>query len=102
MRKRREPQLVSESLAQGVALVCLLVMAGFAVAGPSGVLAWGENQRLLEEHRVEIASLTEQKARLRNRVHLLTPDRIDADLAGQLLRSHLNVAHPDEMVMLLE
>lgn len=100
--RRRDPQLVSESLGQGVALVCLLIMGGFAIAGPSGVLAWGENQRLLEEHRAEISSLTEQKARLRNRVDLLDPDRIDADLAGQLLRSHLNVAHPDEMVMLLD
>ncbi|MDG2002294.1 MAG: septum formation initiator, partial [Novosphingobium sp.] len=39
---------------------------------------------------------------LRNRVELLNPDHADPDLSGQLLRSQLNVAHPDEMVMLLD
>ena len=39
---------------------------------------------------------------LRNRVTLLDPRHADPDLAGELLRSNLNVVHPDEMVMLLK
>jgi hypothetical protein len=31
----------------------------------------------------------------------LDPRHADPDLAGELLRSNLNVVHPDEMVMLL-
>lgn len=100
-RSRSDPKLPRESLAQGVALVCLLLMGGIAVAGPSGLLAWSENLRLLEARNMEIAGLAAERDQLRNRVNLLNPRHADADLAGELLRSNLNVAHPDEMVMLL-
>lgn len=102
MKKHRpEPKLARESLTQGVALICLLVMGGFAVAGPSGLLAWGENQRLLAERQAEVVRLAAQRDDLRNRVALLDPRHVDPDLTGELLRSNLNVVHPDEMVMLL-
>ncbi len=100
-RSRTEPKLAREGLVQGVALVCLLVLAGFSLAGPSGILAWAENQRMLGERRAELVQLTKERDELRNRVALLDPRQMDPDLAGELLRSNLNVAHPDEMVMLL-
>lgn len=100
-KSRAEPKIARESLVQGIALVCLLVLAGFSLAGPSGVLAWAENQRLLGERRTELAQLTKERDELRNRVNLMSPQHMDPDLAGELLRSNLNVAHPDEMVMLL-
>lgn len=98
----REPKLARRSLTQGVALVCLLLMGGFAIAGPSGLIAWSENQQLLEKRQGEIAQLKEERDRLQNRADLLNPKHADADLAGELLRKNLNVAHPDEMVMLLD
>jgi cell division protein FtsB len=101
MMKKRDPKLPRESLVQGFALVCLLVLAGFSLAGPSGILAWAENQRLLVERRQEVQQLAHERDELRNRVALLDPRHMDPDLAGELLRSNLNVAHPDEMVMLL-
>ncbi len=101
-KSRSEPKLARESLVQGVALVCLLMLAGFSLAGPSGVLAWAENQRLLTERRTEVVQLTKERDELRNRVALLDPRNMDPDLAGELLRSNLNVAHPDEMVMLIK
>jgi cell division protein FtsB len=102
MRKSRpDPRLPRESLVQGIALVCLLVLGGMAVAGPSGLLAWGENQQLLDARRAEVARLSAERDQLKNRVDLLNPRHADPDLAGELLRSNLNVAHPDEMVMLL-
>jgi cell division protein FtsB len=100
-KSRPDPKLPRESLAQGVALVCLLVMGGFAVAGPSGLLAWSENLRLLDARKQEIAQLSAERDQLKNRVNLLNPRNADPDLAGELLRSNLNVAHPDEMVMLI-
>ena len=103
MRSRnREPRLASESLSHGFALVFLLVLGGFALAGPSGLIAWNEQQRLLEKREAQLADLGIEREGLRNRVELLDPDHADADLAGQLLRSQLNVAHRDEMVMLLD
>ncbi len=88
-------------MVQATALCCLLALSGMAIVGPSGVLAWGENRRMLEAHSQEIAQLTLAREHLRNRVRLLDPHHVDPDLAGDLLRAKLNVVHPDEMVLLI-
>lgn len=100
-RLRSDPKLQKESVTQGVALACLLLLGGVAIAGPSGILSWGEHRRLLEQRQGEITQLTAERDEIRNRVALLDPRHADPDLAGELLRSNLNVVHPDEMVMLL-
>ena len=100
-KNRSEPKLARESLTQGIALIVLLGLGGFAIAGPSGLLAWSENQRLLADRQAEVKQLTGQRDELRNRVALLDPRHADPDLTGELRRSNLNVVHPDEMVMLL-
>jgi cell division protein FtsB len=99
--RQDKPQIAKEGLTQGVALVCLLLLGGMVLAGPSGLLAWSENNRLLAERQAELKQLVAQQVELKNRVALLDPRRADPDLAGELLRSNLNVIHPDEMVMLL-
>ncbi|HMT47171.1 MAG: hypothetical protein RL702_1042 [Pseudomonadota bacterium] len=99
---RNEPKLQRESLTQAIALVCLLFMGGMALAGPSGLLAWAENNRLLAQRQAELKQLQVERDELRNRVALLDPRHVDPDMAGELLRSNLNVVHPDEMVMLLD
>lgn len=99
---RRKPKFARESLVQGLALASLLLMGGWALFGPSGLLAWGENQRLLGERQKELVQLKAQRDELRNRVSLLDPRHADPDLTGELLRSNLNVVHPDEVVMLLK
>jgi cell division protein FtsB len=71
------------------------------LAGPSGLLAWSENNRLLTEREKELKTLTVERDELRNRVALLDPAHVDPDIAGELLRSNLNVVHPDEVLMLL-
>ncbi|MDR2858528.1 MAG: septum formation initiator family protein [Novosphingobium sp.] len=98
---RAEPRLPRQSLVQGIALACLLVMGGFSIAGPSGMLAWAENQQLLNQRQTELVRLRHERDEVRNRVELLDPRHMDPDLAGELLRSNLNVVHPDEMVMLV-
>lgn len=101
-RNRTEPRLAKESLSQALALGGLLLMGGWALAGPSGLLAWSENLRLLEQRQKEVQQLSGERDELRNRVALIDPRHADPDLAGELLRSNLNVVHPDEMVMLLK
>lgn len=99
---RRQPKFARESLIQGLALATLLLLGAIALVGPSGVLAWGENQRMLAERQKELVELKAQRDELKNRVALLDPRHADPDLTGELLRSNLNVVHPDEMVMLLK
>jgi cell division protein FtsB len=85
-----------------VALGALLLLAGFAVAGPTGLLAWSENAAALKARQTEIAQLTGERDGLRNRVKLLDPAAADPDLASQLVREHLGVMREDEVVLTLE
>lgn len=89
-------------MVQGLALLGLLVLAGLAIAGPTGLLAWNEKANLLEQRRAQVSMLTSQRNELRNRVDLLDPDAADPDLVGELLRKDLNVVHPDEIVISLD
>ncbi|WP_345719562.1 FtsB family cell division protein [Qipengyuania qiaonensis] len=77
-------------------------MGGLAIAGPSGLLAWSENLRLLDQREAQLAELEAERSALKNRVALLNPDAADPDMVGELLRSQLNVVHPDEVVIKLE
>ena len=95
------PRLARESLVQFFVLCCLVMMGGLVVDGPSGLLAWEKNHRLLAQRQQQIVMLTHEGDVLRNRVALLDPRHVDPDLAGELLRARLNVVHPDEMVLLL-
>ncbi|MBA4354817.1 MAG: septum formation initiator, partial [Novosphingobium sp.] len=87
MQSRRVTMLPKDSLTQSLALVALLVLGAIGVAGPSGLLAWGENARMLEQRQAEIVRLTAERDQLKNRVALLDPQHADPDLVGELLRS---------------
>ncbi len=91
-----------EKLTRFGALGVLLVLGGLALAGPYGVLAWGENLALLDQREARIAALTAERNELENLVARLDPDHVDPDLATELVRKNLNVAHPDEYVIELE
>lgn len=95
------PRLAKERATQAFALVCLLAMFGWVTIGPSGLLSWSENSRLLAERQKQLKQMEAQRDVLKNRVALLDPSHVDPDMAGQLLRSDLNVVHPDEMVLML-
>ena len=93
------PALSREARRQALVLCLLLALTGWAVMGPSGLVAWGENHQLLVQRQQQLAQLSAQRDVLKNRVSLLDPARADPDLTGELLRSNLNVVHPDEMVL---
>lgn len=95
-------RLQTEQLRQFAALAALLAITGFAVAGPTGLLAWSENVTALEARTAEIAELTAHRDALRNRVRLLDPHGADPDLASELVRENLGVMHEDEVVITLE
>ena len=92
-------EIVREKLARFGALAILLVLGGLALAGPYGLLAWGENVALLEKREHRIAELRAERDELQNLVQRLDPDHVDPDLATELMRRNLNVAHPDEYVI---
>ncbi|OYW45214.1 MAG: septum formation initiator [Sphingomonadales bacterium 32-68-7] len=88
-----------EKLSRYGALAWLLGLGGLALAGPYGLLSWSENRAMLEQREQRIAALVAQRDELKNRVVRLDPDHADPDLATELIRRDLNVAHPDEYVL---
>ena len=90
-----------EKRKQALILCFLLVMGGLAIAGPSGLLTWSENLRLLDQREQQLATLVEDRDSLKNKVELLDPDHADPDLVNELLRKQLNVLHPHELVVTL-
>ena len=80
----------------------LLFLGAFAIAGPSGLLAWGDNLRLLDQRRAQLAALSHDRNELKIQVEALNPRHADPDLVGELLRKDLNVVSPDEVVILLK
>lgn len=95
-------EVAREKLVRFGALGILLLLAGLALAGPYGLLSWGENISLLEQRQDRIAALEADRDELRNLVTQLDPDHVDPDLATELVRRNLNVAHEDEYVLELE
>ncbi|MDZ4139167.1 MAG: septum formation initiator family protein [Erythrobacter sp.] len=91
-----------ERLKQAAALIALVLLAGFAVAGPTGLLAWSENVSALDQREAQIADLTAQRDAMRNRVMLLDPEAADPDLASELVREQLGVMREDEIVITLD
>jgi len=94
--------VVREKLSRFGALGFLLFLAGLALAGPYGLLAWSENISVLEQREQQIAALKAERDELKNSVALLDPDHVDPDLSTELVRRNLNVAHEDEYILELE
>ena len=96
------PSMKREKIIQLLALAWLLLLGTMALVGPFGLLAWSEKSGLLEHRQAQIAALQEERDAMANRVERLSPDNVDPDLVGELIRQDLNMAHPDEYVIDLE
>ncbi|MFT6009407.1 MAG: cell division protein FtsB [Parasphingorhabdus sp.] len=101
-QREKISDLIKAALGPGFALMTLLAIAGYAVLGPTGILAWGDYQAQLEVRGVELAKLRTERDALKNRVQLLDPKGADPDLIGELLRKKVNVIHPDEIIVPLK
>ena len=85
-----------------LALIVVGNFAGYAVAGPNGLLAWGGYHRDLQERKVELAQLEAQKLQLKHRSTLLDPRKADPDLADEMVRDKLGLVRPDEVIVPLD
>jgi cell division protein FtsB len=83
------------------ALALLVVgnFAGYAIAGPNGLLAWGGYHHSLNERKAELAELKAQQAQLQHRAKLLDPKKADPDMADELVRRELGLVRPDEVIV---
>mgnify|MGYP001287482205 CR=1 FL=1 len=91
--------LLSLALGPAIAVGILGVLLGYAVLGPNGLLAWGDYSRQLHDSRATLRVVEAERSRIANRVQLLDPRHVDPDMADEMIRKELNVAHPDEIVV---
>ena len=91
--------LFSSALGPALAILLLLVFLGYAILGANGILAWGDYSRQLRDSKAQLRVVQAERARIANRVNLLDPRHVDPDLADEMIRRDLNVAHPDEIVV---
>jgi cell division protein FtsB len=94
--------LIRRSALPALALIVVGNFAGYAVAGPNGLLAWGGYHRALKERKAELADLEQQRAQLKHHSNLLDPDKADPDMADELVRKDLGLVPPDEVIIPLE
>jgi cell division protein FtsB len=93
------PSLAGGRRGSALIVLALVALGALAMAGPYGLLAWGEAKTVLQQREARIAKLEEERAELANLVDRLDPQATDPDLVTELIRRDLNVAHPDEYVM---
>ena len=91
--------LFGSALWPAMAIMLLMVFIGYAIFGPSGILAWGDYSSQLEQRQTELAQLKKQEAAIKNRVNLLDPKNADPDMVEEVVRKQLGVTHPDEVVL---
>ena len=101
-KPKRSFGLIRRAAMPALALIVVGNFAGYAVAGPNGLLAWGGYHRNLNERKVELAQLERDRAQLRHRSALLDPRKADPDLAEELVRDRLGLVRPDEVIIPLE
>jgi cell division protein FtsB len=99
---QRTKGLIRRAAMPALALIVVGNFAGYAVAGPNGLLAWGGYHRDLEERKAELAKLEAERAQLRHRSALLDPKKADPDMADELVRRDLGLVRPDEVIIPLE
>jgi cell division protein FtsB len=99
---KRSFGLIRRAAMPALALIVVGNFAGYAIAGPNGLLAWGGYHRNLNERKAELAKLEAERAQLRHRSALLDPKKADPDMADELVRRDLGLVRPDEVIIPLE
>lgn len=101
----RKSPFVALLRSAGLPALAIIFMAFFgyyAVLGPNGVLAMPEYQREIDVKKAELARLDKQRAEMKNRVTLLDPKRANPDMVEEQVTKDLNVAHPDDVIVILK
>ncbi|HUE78488.1 MAG TPA: septum formation initiator family protein [Sphingomicrobium sp.] len=99
---KRSLGLIRRAAMPALALIVVGNFAGYAIAGPNGLLAWGGYHRDLNERKTELAQLEAERTQLRHRSALLDPRKADPDIADELVRRDLGLVRPDEVIIPLE
>jgi cell division protein FtsB len=100
----RRPKLdvIKAAAAPALAVIVICNFAGYAIAGPNGLLALGDYRHSLQQKTAELQTIDGQRAVLQHRVNLLDQRHADPDMADELVRRDLGLARPDEVIIPLD
>ncbi len=73
-----------------------------AVEGDRGVMAWLRISQQLAESKSSLVALAAERQEIEHRVALLSPSSIDPDLLDERARLMLNVAEPDDRLVIIK
>jgi cell division protein FtsB len=73
-----------------------------AIEGDRGVMAWVRIGQQLAESKRSLQVLAAERQEIEHRVALLSPSSIDADLLDERARLMLNVADPDDRLIIIK
>ncbi len=72
-----------------------------AIQGDRGIMAWLQVSQQLAESRATLATLAVEREEVQRRVMLLSPSSLDPDLLDERARIMLNVAEPDDRLVII-
>ncbi|MGN6123350.1 MAG: FtsB family cell division protein [Sphingomonas oligoaromativorans] len=99
MRRGRSISIIRAAAAPALALLVIGNFAGYAIAGPNGLLALGDYKQQLAQRQVVLKQVEAQRAVLAHRVALLDAKHVDPDMADELVRRDMGLARPDEVII---
>lgn len=75
--------------------------AYYAIQGDRGLIALKQLQGEIERAHQVLDQVRSERQYIEQRAQLLRPDHLDADMLDERARLILNLAHPDDLVILL-
>jgi cell division protein FtsB len=99
MAKGRPLSIIRAAAGPALALLVIGNFAGYAIAGPNGLLALGDYRQQLAQRQAELRKVEAQRADLARRVALLDAKHVDPDMADELVRRDMGLARPDEVII---
>jgi cell division protein FtsB len=94
--------LARRSLMPAICLCLIGYFASHALVGTTGLSAWPAIRAEHAELTRQAELVARRKADLEHKVELLDPRGVDPDYADELVRAHLGVVRPDEVVIALD
>ena len=101
-RGRNTFETIRRAALPALAVLIIANFLGYAVVGSNGILSLGDYTRQKQQKQLELASLSQERARLTHRADLLDPRKADPDLVEEMVRSEMGLVRPDEVVIPIE
>ena len=103
MVSRRRARGILTALGLYLVAAAMIGYFGFhAFSGQRGLRARHEIDQQMAELTAELERLKAERAQWERKVALLRPDRIDPDTLDERARTLLNLAHPNDLVMMVK